>query len=44
MGQKESVKITLGGILHWIVELFFIVFALGMIIGHESFSAVFMFR
>src|SRR5271169_5196740 len=43
MDQKEPVKITLSGMLHWIFGLCFIVLALGMIIVHEYFSAVFMF-
>jgi hypothetical protein len=43
MDQKEPVKITLSWMLHWIFGLCFIVLALGMIILHEYFSAVFMF-
>ena len=41
MDQKEPIKITLSGILRWIFGLFFIIIALGMIIEHEYFSAVF---
>ena len=43
MDQKEPFKITLSGILRWIFGLYFIVIALGMIIEHEYFSAVFWF-
>ena len=43
MDQKKPVKITLSWMLHWIFGLCFIVLALGMIIVHEYFSAVFMF-
>ncbi len=42
MEQKEPIKITLSGILRWILGLFFIVIALGMIIEREYFSGVFM--
>jgi predicted membrane chloride channel (bestrophin family) len=41
--QKEPIKITLTGILRRIFGLFCIVIALGMIIEHEYFPAVFMF-
>ena len=43
MDQEEPVKITLSDILCWIFGLLFILIALGMIIEHEYFSAVFWF-
>jgi hypothetical protein len=43
MGQKEPVKITLSGIFRWILGLFFLVIALGMVTKREYFSAVFIF-
>jgi hypothetical protein len=43
MNQKEPLKITLSGILCWIFGLFFILIAIGMIIEHEYFSALFWF-
>jgi hypothetical protein len=43
MDQKEPLEITFSGILCWIFGLFFILIALGMIIEHEYFSAVFWF-
>ena len=43
IGQKEPLKITLSGIICWIFGLFFILIALGMIVEHEYFSAIFWF-
>jgi len=43
MCQKEPIKITLSGILRWILGLFFIVIALGMVTEREYFAAVFIF-
>ena len=43
MTQKETLKITLSGILCWIFGLFFILIALGMIIENEYFLSVFWF-
>jgi hypothetical protein len=43
MNQKEPVKITLSGILRWIVGLYFIVIASGMVTEHEYLSAIFIF-
>jgi hypothetical protein len=43
MGQREPVKITLSGILHWIVGLFFIKIAVEMLMMYEYLSAVFIF-
>ena len=43
MEGKELTKITLSDILCWIFGLFFILIALGMIIEHEYFSAIFWF-
>ena len=43
MDRKGPLKITFSGILCWIFGLFFILIALGMIIEHEYFSAVFWF-
>ena len=42
MGQKETVNITLIGMLRWIFGLCFVLITLAMIIVHEYFSAVFM--
>ena len=42
MDQEEPVKITLSGMISWIFGFCFMVIALGMIIVHEYFSAVFM--
>jgi hypothetical protein len=43
MDHKRPVKITLSRMLRWIFGLCFIVLALGMIIVHEFFPAIFMF-
>jgi hypothetical protein len=43
MDQKESIKITLSGIVRWIVGLFFIKIALEMLMVYEYLSAIFVF-
>jgi hypothetical protein len=43
MNQKETLRITLSGILRWIFGLYFLVIALVMVTEREYFSAIFIF-